>query len=405
MPKVSIVIPAFNSAGHIRRALESAFEQTWPDREVIVVDDGSTDDTAAVVRSFPPGVVQYIYQENSGAAMARNAGLANSAGEYVIFLDADDWWERRCLEILVAALEAQPPTCGAAHANWAYADSQGRAGMERDSSFSKGPGLRTLVLVNPFPIHAVLVRRGALEAIGGFTPEMPTLEDWELWLRLTLAGYGFFHVASRLAFYHWHPSTKSKNVSARKADRLATLDRLWRRADVPDEVRALQPQSYATAYIDFCVARLAQGNIELALREFEAAVAANRGSAISVDAFYRILYAEQAAFDDSRGGVQERLDEGSALRRVESILAYVSAAHRTLFTQEDIRSAYFAAYYALGLACYNERRLDQARRYFAKALTFRPEDFFRPIVGSTLLKSFLPPAFLNTGKELRRRLQ
>jgi glycosyltransferase involved in cell wall biosynthesis len=105
MPRVSVIIPAYNAAEHISGALESIFDQTFRDFEVIVVDDGSTDNTKEVVRAFQGKEnVRYFYQRNGGQSSARNLGVREARGEYLAFLDADDLWMPEFLERMVAKM-------------------------------------------------------------------------------------------------------------------------------------------------------------------------------------------------------------------------------------------------------------------------------------------------------------
>jgi tetratricopeptide (TPR) repeat protein len=344
--------------------------------------------------------MRYIYQPNRGVTFARDAGLQNSRGQYVIFLDADDWWDKQCLEWLIKGIEVHPGRFAAAHGNWAYID-QGKVGIERDSRFSKGEGLRTLLLYNPFPIHAVMVRRDAVMAVGGFQFEIPTLEDWELWLRLAAAGYRFVHVPRLLAFYNWHPGSKSKNVELRKRERLAVLDRFWRKVRLSDGMEDLRPKSYATAHIDFCVSYLGEGDIDSALRELDAAACFDGSVVTDVDTFYRIIYSDQAASAGSRAGWLERSDHTRALHHIELVLAHIADALEGRYSSVDLRSAEYAACHALGLAYYGERRLALARRYLAQALWYQPYKSVGSSVGVTFLKSLLPARFLDTGRKLR----
>jgi glycosyltransferase involved in cell wall biosynthesis len=103
--KVSVIIPAFNAAAYIRKSVESVLAQTYQNFEVIVIDDGSTDGTAEIVKSFVDKRIKYFYQENKGLSGARNAGFGLSSGEYLIFLDSDDLLEPACLEKSVAFLD------------------------------------------------------------------------------------------------------------------------------------------------------------------------------------------------------------------------------------------------------------------------------------------------------------
>ncbi len=105
-PRVSAIIPVYNGEAFVGRAIESALAQTYAELEVIVVDDGSTDSTAEIVRSFEDRVA-CIYQRNQERSVARNAGLARATGQYLAFLDADDWWLPGKLERQIAHAEAQ----------------------------------------------------------------------------------------------------------------------------------------------------------------------------------------------------------------------------------------------------------------------------------------------------------
>ncbi len=107
MPKVSVIIPTFNCAVYLPQAIESVLGQTWQDFELIVVDDGSTDDTCQVLAPYQNRLV-YLYQENQGESSARNKGIQVAQGEYLAFLDSDDLWLATKLERQITVLEAWP---------------------------------------------------------------------------------------------------------------------------------------------------------------------------------------------------------------------------------------------------------------------------------------------------------
>lgn len=104
VPLVSVIIPAFNCANFIRKAIESVLGQTYQNIELIIIDDGSKDNTAEVITHFEDKVI-YVYQENGGVSKARNAGIRKSSGEYIAFLDADDVWEKSKLEVQIRIME------------------------------------------------------------------------------------------------------------------------------------------------------------------------------------------------------------------------------------------------------------------------------------------------------------
>ena len=371
MTEVTVVMPAYNSEHFIGRAIESVLAQVYSDWELIVVDDGSTDLTEQLVKSHTDDRIHYTHQTNQGPSVARNVGLAKSQSDYVIFLDADDWWDSRCLEQLVAALCKASSQDAVAHADWAYVSETSQTGTIMNSAVDRNLALATLVLRNPIAIHCALVRRSALLAVGGFPIEDPALEDWELWLRLASAGFGFVHVPELLAFYCWRPGSKGKDIEKRKTDRLATLERLWANPDFPKKITGIKDASYATAHIDFCVSYLSRGDTTRAMMEYGAAIRYDCELATSPDIFYRLAYAEKKLSPINHESMDNRLDCDSTAQRIENFLAYGVEVQPGM----NIRSMRGTAYRALGLVCYHERQLKTSRHIWRKALFQSPLQF------------------------------
>jgi glycosyltransferase involved in cell wall biosynthesis len=186
-PLVSVVIPAYNTARTLPRALDSVFSQTFTEYEVIVVDDGSVDDVAAA--TLPYGNrVQLIRQNNAGASSARNNGVRHACGQYLAFLDADDFWHPRKLEIQVAAFRARPETalCWSKGIRWSEADLPMKAFAEPDRQHSEPEYVTDFreIFVAPYlGTPGVMMRRDAFLRLGGFREDLPSAEDIDLWLR------------------------------------------------------------------------------------------------------------------------------------------------------------------------------------------------------------------------------
>jgi glycosyltransferase involved in cell wall biosynthesis len=193
VPKVSIIIPTYNAAAFLPRAVESVLTQTYPRVQVVVVDDGSTDETPHLLKRFGSPVL-CRRQTNRGPAAARNFGLSVAEGEYIGFLDADDWLLPRTLLRHVRVLEARPEY------GWVYGDVQyvDEAGNHIDLASQRfryrqrrrleGFLFPSLIHGNFIPIHAPFFRRRCLEGAGPFDedPELIGIEDWDLLLRLSL---------------------------------------------------------------------------------------------------------------------------------------------------------------------------------------------------------------------------
>jgi glycosyltransferase involved in cell wall biosynthesis len=183
---ISVIIPTFNRAGCVARAIESAAKQTYSALEIIVVDDGSTDGTASLLRAFacarPFRFVEG--RVNQGAPAARNHALDLCAGCWVAFLDSDDVWHPRKLERQIEMLAASGAEFGACYTGLADYDDAGQlCGISRATDHGDiRAGLMTHNLVGS--TSSVLVRRDLLSEVGGFAPGLRSCQDWDLWVRL-----------------------------------------------------------------------------------------------------------------------------------------------------------------------------------------------------------------------------
>ena len=228
---VSLVIATFNHGRVLADALDSAVAQTLRGVEIIVVDDGSTDDTPAVLARYA-GRIRGVRQPNRGLAAARNAGLAIAHGTYVSFLDADDVMMPTKLAEQVAVLD-RAPTVG-----WTYCDvliETVTTGAETRASEQFGYGARMLegwlfpelIRGNFIPVIAPLVRRTVLDAVGGFDERLTALEDWDLWLRMSLIAEARYSPAV-LVRYRVHPGGMSEDRARMDRNRFYVLDKLCR---------------------------------------------------------------------------------------------------------------------------------------------------------------------------------
>lgn len=210
-PVVSVIIPTYNRSNLLREAIESVLRQTYRDVEIIVVDDGSTDDTPVVVRSLS-GPIRYLFQENRGRSAARNHGLEESRGRYILFLDSDDLLLPHALELLVTQLETKS-AIGAVYSNCIYCDLEGRdlqpVEIEKPVAPSRGPLtiLEQLALTNVIgAIHGTMVRREWLARLDSpcFDESLEVLEDADVWYRLAALGCPFHYLNALTGKYRMH---------------------------------------------------------------------------------------------------------------------------------------------------------------------------------------------------------
>lgn len=243
-PTVSIVIPAYNCAWCIDRALDSVAAQSFRDYEVIVVDDGSTDNTAAVLAARPEPL-RVIRQANAGMSAARNAGIAAARGEFVAFLDSDDWWRPGKLAAQVELMRADPELGFCSSATELQSPDGQTVGEWGCPASTAGLVAQILGGVSAVAggASSVLVRRALLEVLTGFDARLRGAEDTDMWIRLGAAGR-YACLSEPLVVVTRNPSSVSRNREAMRAGALACLDKN----------RGLLPEAGRGAYWRACKA-------------------------------------------------------------------------------------------------------------------------------------------------------
>jgi glycosyltransferase involved in cell wall biosynthesis len=221
---VSIIIPCYNQADFLPEAIESTLEQAYTNREVLVVDDGSRDSTPQVATAY--AVVRYIRQENSGVSAARNAGVTQSRGEYLVFLDADDRLLPKALEIGVGSL-SQHPTCAFASGYCRLIGADGSPLWEYEPRRISSEHYLELLRGNYIWCPgSVIYRRSAVESVNGFDLSLGGCADYDLYLRITRSSPVFCH-KQFVVDYRLHRSNMSVDHSRMLREALKALDRQW----------------------------------------------------------------------------------------------------------------------------------------------------------------------------------
>jgi glycosyltransferase involved in cell wall biosynthesis len=227
-PDVSVIIPAYNSGGLVRASIDAALNQRGVRFEVIVVDDGSTDDTVGIVESYGDAV-RCIRQRNQGAYVARNNAAAAARGEWLAFLDADDLWVP---DKLVRQLQLGDPEVGLIYSNYRHLDTSNRVtGCASDAAeLVQGKIFDHLLVDNFIGMSTVLMRRRIFDELGGFATDISGCADWDMWLRYAVADREVRVHRDALATYRWHPGQMSRSFEARQRNRLEVIQRAVKRA-------------------------------------------------------------------------------------------------------------------------------------------------------------------------------
>jgi glycosyltransferase involved in cell wall biosynthesis len=215
-PRVSVIIVTYNYGHFLGEAMQSVLDQTFQDWEVIVVDDGSTDNTREVVEAFGDPRIHYVYQENQGNPAARNTALRLVKGEYIAFLDADDVWFPEKLQKQVAQLDGLAPTVGLVYGDVYLFNHDDGAIIGRFLQGRRPPTGRVFgQLLEPdgwfISDTASLIRREVFDRIGLYDQNLLTYEDWEMWVRIASA-YEVEALDEPLARCRRHGSNLGKRV-------------------------------------------------------------------------------------------------------------------------------------------------------------------------------------------------
>ncbi len=214
-PPVSAIITAYNNEATIGQAIESMLGQDFADREVIVVDDGSKDDTRRRIESYG-NAVRPVFQENRGSASARNAGAQTARGKYLAFLDGDDVALPERLRLQVAALESREEV-GLVYGNIYLMDARGKRARLRGGRgrYKSGHVTRELAVKNFVPFSTTMLRRKLLEEIGLFDESIRSSEDWDMLVRLSRR-CEFLYLDRPLAYYRILPNSKTANLKEKE---------------------------------------------------------------------------------------------------------------------------------------------------------------------------------------------
>jgi glycosyltransferase involved in cell wall biosynthesis len=270
MPAVSIIMPAYNVAPYIASAIRSALVQTFTDFELIVVDDGSKDNTAEIVKSLmrEDERVRLVQQANRGLAGARNTALRAARGEMFALLDSDDMWESEFLAAQLAILEARPDVDIVTGNGW-YLEGPRHGQLARPYPDPRPDPVLASIIGDEWSVFIMSVmRRRVYTAIGPFDEEMRSNEDYDFWLRAAVAGFSFARNDRPLGYYR----VRSDSLSASNVRMLRGILHVYRKlgptiANRPAEIAILEQQvsRFETELL------AAEARLAIEIADFEAA--------------------------------------------------------------------------------------------------------------------------------------
>lgn len=377
MTTISVIIPAYNQGHYLGEAIQSVIDQTYPDFELVVIDDGSTDNTAQVACSFSDARVRYIHQENRGLSAARNTGILRSSGEYLTFLDSDDQFVADKLETLLNAMQRDPGLGFVAGQAVLIDENSLPLGKVFDTPLPENPV--HLLLWNPLHVCSVMMRRDWQQKVGLFDESLHAYEDWDMWLRLARAGCRMGWVAHPVSFYRFHTRQMTRDKDRMTTATFAVLKKVYSDPDLPQEWLALKDRAYSSAYLRASIQAFRMNDTQE-----------------GTDALAEAVRLDPTLMEKNGDVMANRLlglsDSPKVMDRLpflESIYAHLPESMILLRNQRKRRLSQAAV--ELGFRSYQAEDYTRARHFMWRAVQYRPQWLANRGVVAVLLKSSLIP--------------
>lgn len=267
--QVSVIIPTYNRAHLVGRAIESVLNQTYQNFEIIVVDDGSTDNTEEVVKNFNNKVIRYIrHKENRGGGAARNTGIKEAEGNYIAFLDDDDEWLPEKLEKQISFFDDKSSELGVVYTGLIRVDETGEYIVKQ---YIRVPDIHVPekrrwiyedLLLKDYvgTISTVLVKKECFEKIGLFDESLPSCQDWDICIRIAKM-YQFDFIESPLIKYYRHACRITTNLEAKIKGRVMLLNKFF--SEITSKRRIYSEHRYGIGVLYCRAGNMKKGREEL----------------------------------------------------------------------------------------------------------------------------------------------
>lgn len=383
---VSVIIPNYNHAHFLGEAIQSVLGQSYHDFEIIVVDDGSTDNTREVVAKFG-SQVRYIWQENQGLSAARNTGIRAARGEIIGLLDADDLYEPDFLSTLVPLLY-NDPEADAVYCASQFVDETNRA-LPQQTRMAVTPERLYDKLLHGgfFPPLCLVAYKYCYERAGLFDSSFQGCADWDMWLRMSRR-FRIIGTDQLLARYRVVSHSMSTDPLHMLDDRNAVL--LKQFGDNSSDFgqrKTDQRKAFGRSYLKTAIDYLQLHDIEQAYQNVRLMFNTSPELAGEFDIFDELAWGDQARGFRGDFLSWDLLHNAQILINIADRLVQDPQVDARLKKQR--RRVYANAYLALGLLSYGSRSFREAQYYLIRALAFAPSFGFKSQVVCTLLKSLL----------------
>ncbi len=383
---VSVIIPCFNHGQYVVDAISSVLNQSYHNFEVIVVDDGSTDNTREIVATIG-GQVLYIWQQNQGLSAARNSGIKAAKGSYIGLLDADDMYEPDFLYTLVSILEGDP-LADAAYCGYQFVDQQNNPLPQCESRVVSAEDLYQALVDGNFLVpESILVHRHCYKNVGLFDERLRACEDMDMWLRIS-SQHHVIGTNKVLIRHRILQNSMSTDPARQYQNRMAVIRKHF--GDEPTNTNGWENtprRAYGQAYLHSAIEYL-QNHDEDHARELISAMA---------QVYPELLLQLNTFYELGCGGQPKGFRGDFKSLNIEQNASFLENTLEELFDMPDPNSNYVRfrgvafgnAYFTLGLLSYGARKFGHARRFFVKSVSSNLKMSLNRKLVSTFVKSLL----------------
>lgn len=372
-PCITVVVPVYNRLTYLDATINSVLAQTEPNWELIIVDDGSQEDVAGFMAQYTDARIRFIRQDNQGNAAARNIGIQQSQGEYVICLDSDDVWHPEMLQATASVLNSRSEV-DVVYTQVQSIDANGHLLPRRAKPQPmEGDLLEPLLLAMSLLPSSALVRRSCFEKWGLYTPG---LDDWELWLRWAVNGCYFVGLDRPLLYYRVHDQNFNLDWQKRREAHFAMLDKFYTMDKLPELAVRLRKQVYARQYLHFALLAQQIGPPDNTWADFKQAIFLYPDYLANLDVYTSFACTHQSRLDMGTSKELNLIDAESSVRQALDILFLAEDLPRSIKSKQKL--AYGFAYLALGRLAYGVgRHKGKARRFLWQGFELWPALLWR----------------------------
>ncbi|MBE2224178.1 MAG: glycosyltransferase [Anaerolineae bacterium] len=360
---VSVVIPNFNHGKYLGDAIQSVLTQDYPYVEIIVVDDGSTDNSREVVEPFARQV-KYIWQANQGLSAARNTGINAALGDFIGVLDADDMYEPNFLSSLVPIMAKNPEIDGV-YCGYQFVDHKNSPLPQIEArSIPSGELYQSLLAGNFLVPESMLVRKHCYENVGPFDVSLRALEDWDMWLRIS-SRYNIAGTTEILTRHRVLPGSMSADPTRMLDNRIAVLNKHFG-AEPDTDGNEQVKMAYGRAYLVSCVEYLQYGDLKKANNCLQSMVKVYPELLADFDTFYQLGLGSQPKGQLGDFSTLDLQTNANVLLQMLENLFENSQLENNIYPYRKL--AFANAYFALAQLNYGARNFSETRRYLLLAM-------------------------------------